>query len=99
MGARGNGAQTRGFLGLFLTGQKVAESELAGLARFAGEREYTPEVFQRCDEKRDGMQVQALGDLLGSQLTEQQMELLHLLSRLSPLQQESLLQIARDLVS
>ena len=31
------------FVGLFLTGQKVAESELVGLARFAGEREYTPE--------------------------------------------------------
>ena len=29
------------FVGLFLTGQKLAESELAGLARFAGEREYT----------------------------------------------------------
>ena len=29
------------FVGLFLTGQKLAESELVGLARFAGKREYT----------------------------------------------------------
>ena len=31
------------FVGLFLTGQNVAESELVGLTRFAGKREYTPE--------------------------------------------------------
>lgn len=31
------------FVGLFLTGQKLAESELVGPAQFASEREYTPE--------------------------------------------------------
>lgn len=31
------------FVGLFLTGQKVAESELVGLVRFADKREYTPQ--------------------------------------------------------
>ena len=87
------------FVGLSWTGRKLAESELVGLARFASKREYTPEVFHSSEKTRQKSSNVAFGGLLGGPLTAQQSELITLWDQLTVDQQQSVLGLARLLVS